>query len=68
MPIERPRVIAHPAHIGSLQGKLKQIRQENLENLVRASDWDDFNFQIGRIAALDEAMAVCEQVESEMNR
>ena len=68
MPIERPRVIAHPAHIGSLQGKLKQLRQESLENLVRASDWDDYNFQVGRIAGFDEAMVLCEQAESEMNR
>jgi hypothetical protein len=52
----------------TLRARLQQQKQQFVGQLLLASSWDDFKARSGRIQGIDDAIALCEQIEKEQDR
>lgn len=50
-----------------LADKLTAMRREKLDSLPLAQSWDDFKRRTGHIAGLDDAIAVCAEIDEELS-
>lgn len=59
-----------PAIGRTVRGKLERRRAELVAQLSEgfAQDWADYNRRAGVVRGLDEALQICIEVETELNR
>lgn len=59
----------HPNLARGLRGKLMKERINLVAQLAEgnAQDWADYNKRVGVIRGLDNAIAACDETESELN-
>lgn len=53
----------HPGLANALRGRLLKRKQELTEALAYAQDWADFRCRKGALDGLDEAVAICQELE-----
>ena len=56
----------HPGLAHSLRGKLIKRKAELTAQLYCSQDWADFKSRVGTLNGLDEAIAVCLELEKTM--
>jgi hypothetical protein len=56
----------HPALTNTARARIEAEKRIQLDSLLLASNWDDYNKRVGKIRGLEEALSLLDQVEVEL--
>jgi hypothetical protein len=73
MPIQQPSAVRfyapdHPDLALTVRARLEKRRQQQIENLILAKDWDDHNRRVGMIRGIEEAMQIAAEAEHDLTQ